>query len=440
MHPGAIAAGPTAPPLDPPYCAANDRRATPETEKGRAKARVLIVAKPMPLPRLSQSPTEPSFVQDPYPVYDQARALGPLVFWEDYGCACTTTFEATGAVLRDRRLGRAPLTQDAPPPHLAPFHAVEQHSLLQLEPPQHSRLRGLVLRAFTSRRVAQLGPEIAALCRARIAAFPEGPFDLLEHYATPVPVTVIARLLGVPESMGPDLLHWSNTMVAMYQARRDFEIERAAATAAQDFAAFLRGYIEERRASPADDLITHLIAAEEDGETLSTDEMISTCVLLLNAGHEATVHTIGNAVKTVLEQGRDPAWLCPSAMEATVEEVMRFEPPLHLFTRIAYEDMDLYGHPVARGDTIGCLLGAAARDPARTPDPHRFDPLRGASAQHLSLGAGIHFCVGAPLARLEPVIALQTLFDACPRLALAETPRWANLYHFHGLERLMVTV
>ncbi len=196
------------------------------------------------LPSVSQAPTDPEFVQNPYPFYDRIRKLGPFVFWEDYGVPCTTTFEAANTILRDRRFGREPLKEAVRPvePRLASFHEVEQHSLLQLEPPGHTRIRRLVLRAFTSRRIIELAPEIKNLCLSLINDFPDGEFDLLDAYATPVPVRVIARLLGVPEELAPDLLLWSNTMVAMYQARRTREIEDAAATAASEFSGFLRRY------------------------------------------------------------------------------------------------------------------------------------------------------------------------------------------------------
>ncbi len=385
------------------------------------------------LPRVSQSPTEDSFVQNPYPFYDQARAKGDLVFWSDYDMAVATSHKAVSAILKDKRLGREPIAPPKIPAHLEPFYAVEAHSMLELEPPRHTRLRTLVLRAFTTRHIAERAPEIEDLCADLIRAFPDGPFDLLDAYARKVPVIVIARLLGVPETMADQLLAWSNAMVAMYQARRDRATEDAAAKAAHEFAEFLRAYVETRRAQPAEDLISHLIAAEEDGARLSTDELITTCILLLNAGHEATVHTIGNGVKTLLSQG-----LALSGDANTVEEILRFDPPLHLFTRYVYEDCTLFGHAFRRGDQIGALLAAANRDPDAYPNPNSFDPDRGA-ARHLAFGAGIHFCVGAPLARLELRIALQTLAQACPSLSLVEPPRYANLYHFHGLESLTVT-
>jgi cytochrome P450 len=387
---------------------------------------------------LRQSPTDPDFVQAPYPFYDRARSFGDLVFWEDYGLPMAVSHRAVGAILRDRRLGRGPVAPLSFPDHLAPFYAVEAHSMLELEPPRHTRLRGLVLRAFTNRRIAALAPEIEALCHDLIDAFPAGEVDLLPAYAQRVPIIVIARLLGVPESMSGQLLAWSNAMVGMYQARRTRAMEDAAATAAAEFAAFMRSYVEERRTRPADDLITHLVAAEAEGEKLTTDELITTCILLLNAGHEATVHTIGNGVKALVESGAPREALTPGRIEGTVEEILRFDPPLHLFTRHVYEEIDLFGHRFRRGDELGCLLAAANRDPAVWAEPGRFDPFRPVQT-NLAFGAGLHFCVGAPLARLELRIALPALFARLPDLRLAEAPRYANLYHFHGLEHLRIS-
>jgi unspecific monooxygenase len=294
-----------------------------------------------------------------------------------------------------------------------------------------------VLRAFTSRRIAALEPEIAALCDDLIDALPLGPFDLLRHFGQKLPVIVIARLLGVPEAMSDDLLRWSNAMVGMYMAGRTRETEDRAVAATQSFVAFLRGYVEDRRARPADDLITHLIAAEAEGERLTTEELITTCILLLNAGHEATVHSLGNGVKTLLETRTPPAALAPDRIAGTVEELLRFDPPLHLFTRHAYAPVEVLGHGFGRGDEIGLLLGAANRDPRAWEAPGRFDPKRPEKV-NLAFGGGLHFCVGAPLARLELQIALPRLFARLPKLRLADPPRYADVFHFHGLERLIV--
>ncbi len=382
---------------------------------------------------LQQSPTDPKFVQNPYPFYASARATGDLFYWDNYQMPMACTAASVNAILRDRRFGREPIEPLDIPDHLTDFYAVEAHSMLELEPPRHTRLRGLVLRAFTSRRIKALAPEIDTLAHQLIDQFPKGDFDLLPNFAQHLPVIIIARLLGVPEDMSDQLLKWSNAMVRMYIAGRSRADEDAANQAAKDFTAFLKGYIDARRSEPRDDLITHLIAAEEDGDRLSTDELITTCILTLNAGHEATVHTIGNGVKALLERGLN--W--PEDTDATVEEIMRFDPPLHMFTRYAFEEMEVFGHTFRPGDMVGLLLASANHDAKIWDTPEVFDPVR-AVRPHAAFGGGLHFCVGAPLARLELQRALPVLFERCPNLSLVEPPRYADSYHFHGLERLMV--
>ena len=386
--------------------------------------------------KLSQSLTDDAFVQDPYPFYDAARAIGAPVFWEDMGMVAAFDHRTVSALLRDRRLGRTPLTPRPRPAHLEPFRALEDHSLLELEPPRHTRLRGLVLRAFTSRRVKTLRPDIEEITADLLSTLPrDEPFDLIPTFCQPLPVRVIARLLGVPESLAPELLGWSRDMVAMYQTGVTTEVETQAGVAAQEFTDFMRGYIDERRSAPADDLITELIAAEEDGDKLSTDEMIANCILLLNAGHEATVHSLGNATRVLIDEGVTPT---PDTAGPMVEELLRYEAPLHVFTRFAYEDIDLPGGGVLpRGEEIALVLGAANRDADVFETPHYFDPSRALNPQ-TSFGGGLHFCVGAPLARAEMVIALPALFETFPELSLSEPPRFANSYHFHKHDRLMV--
>ncbi|MBC6407206.1 MAG: cytochrome P450 [Rhodobacteraceae bacterium] len=391
---------------------------------------------------LCQSPTDRAFVQNPYGFYARARAVAPLLLWEDYAMPAAFSYGAVSALFRDSRLGRAaPPECSAPvPPHLAPFYDIEAHSLLELEPPHHTRLRALVLRAFTSRRIRALAPEIAALAHALIDRFPpSGAFDLLPSFATQVPVRIIARLLGVAESMWPQLLDWSHAMVAMYQARRDNQTEERAVTATQAFSAFLRRWIEEKRANPGDDLITHLIAAQAEGDRLSLEEMISTCILLLNAGHEATVHALGNGVKTLLAHENPLALLAPEHVETTTEELLRFDPPLHMFTRYVYQDMTFGEMPLRKNTQVALVLGAANRDESQWPQADRFMPERPIKT-HMAFGAGRHFCLGAPLARLEMQIALPILMTRCPTLHLTAPPHYADIYHFHGLERLMVAL
>lgn len=391
---------------------------------------------------LSLSPRDPAFVQDPYAAYGALADGGHgLVFWTEYGHWCARSHALVSGLLRDRRFGREPIAPPLDAPHLAPWRAVEAASMLEREPPVHTRLRALVTRAFVARRVEELRPRIRALAGMLISAFEDEPeVDLLSAFATPIPVTVIAELLGVPVERAPDLLAWSHAMVAMYQFGRTREIEDAAVAATEAFVAMLGELIAHRRKSPADDLLTHLIGAEHGGERLSESEVIGTAILLLNAGHEATVHTIGNAVAGLLARGRNTAALfaTPERTEATIEEALRHDPPLHLFTRFAYADVEIEGVRLARGDKVGLLLGAANRDPLRFPNPDAFDPDRANAGQHVSFGAGIHFCVGAPLARLELQEALATLFARLPDLAPSEAPVYADTFHFHGLKRLMV--
>ena len=395
------------------------------------------------------SPTDGAFVQNPYPAYDALRALGPSFFWEDYGFWCLASHEGVAALLRDRRFGRevlhvatrAELGWAEPEPHLAAFYAVDALSMLEREPPAHTRLRQLVNRAFVSRQVERLRPRIAALAHDLIDGFEgQGRVDLIDAFATPIPVILVAELLGVPSEMAPQLLDWSHKMVAMYQFKRSRADEDAAVAATRAFSSFLAQNVAQRRASPADDLISHLIAVEAAGDRLSEDEMIATAILLLNAGHEATVHAIGNAVAAILASRLEPAiaFADEAAIEATVEEALRYDAPLHLFTRYALEDVEIFGARLRRGDRIGLLLGAANRDPARFHRPHGFDRTR-ERPPHMSFGGGIHFCLGAPLARLEMQVALPILFERLPGLRLACAPHYRDAYHFHGLETLDVT-
>ncbi len=390
---------------------------------------------------LSQSPTDPAFVQNPYPFYERARAQGDIVFWSDYNIPAIVSHQAIQNVFRDRRFGREvpPEMAVEGPQHLASWLAVEAHSMLEAEPPRHTRLRALVLRAFTSRSISALAPDIETLCNKLIAEFPDGPFDLLSAFCTQIPVVTICRLLGVPEDMGPQLLKWSHAMVAMYQAGRTRQTESDAAKASQEFSDFLRAYVEKRRKDPRDDLITRLISAEEEGDKLSGDELIATCILLLNAGHEATVHSLGNGIKALLETHTGPDALLETNIDNTVEETLRYDPPLHMFTRYAYEDVELLGHRFKRGDEVALLLGAANRDPVIWSNPDKFDPSR-KILTNASFGGGLHFCVGAPLARLEMRIALPLLFRNCPNLRLIDKPKYSNSYHFHGLSSLRVEI
>jgi cytochrome P450 len=397
---------------------------------------------------VSLDPREPAFFNDPYPAYRAIRSATPMFFWEQYGFWCSARHGQVSALLRDRRFGRQILHRTSreklgwnePPAHLQPFLDVERHSLLELEPPEHTRLRNLINRAFVSRQVERLAPRIDRLANELIDRFEgRGEADLLEHFATPIPVIVIAELLGVPAEMWPRLLDWSHRMVAMYQFGVTRAVEDSAVAATREFVAFLRGTVEMRRGARTDDLISQLIGAETDEGRLSQEELIATCILVLNAGHEATVHGIGNGVKAMLEVEIDPrqAFATPMATAAMVEELLRFDAPLHLFTRYALEDVEYDGVAFRQGDRIGLLLGAANRDPERFAGPDLIDAARSPNP-HVAFGGGIHFCIGAPLARLEMETAMPILFRRLPKLRLAARPVYRDSYHFHGLAALPV--
>jgi cytochrome P450 len=400
--------------------------------------------------RASAKPRDPEFYRDPYPFYAELHRGSPTFLWEDYGHWCFTGFKEVNALLRDKRFGRQILHVASreelgwPPPkeHTAAFDLTEKYSLLTLEPPAHTRLRTLVNRAFVSRNVEQLKPRIERLANEMIDGFEaDGTVELIKAFAAPIPAVVIAEMIGLPAEMAPQLLNWSNRMVQMYMYGVTRETELDANLASADFMAYLRDVIAERRRAPKEDLLTHMLNADPvDGQKLNEDEVVSTAILLLNAGHEATVHTTGNAVKTILESGLDPARLFSdeAQTEATVEECLRFDAPLHMFTRYALSDLEYEGHAFRKGEVIGLMLGAANRDPVRFAHADIFDPFRTDGA-NVSFGMGIHFCIGAPLARIELQIALRTLFQRLPHLKLASEPRYNNVYHFHGLERLDVT-
>jgi cytochrome P450 len=303
-------------------------------------------------------------------------------------------------------------------------------------------LRGLVQKAFMARQIECLRPQIQALCDQLIdEMLARGKVDLLPAYATPVPVVTIARMLGVPVEMSDHLLRWSHAMVAMYELGRTREQERQAVQATQEFYAYLSDLVKERRRAPTDDLITRLIEAEDQGNRLTEHELISGCMQLLNAGHEATVNGIGNGANARLTPREQWEKLVahPELTRSAVEELLRFDTPLHLFTRWVLDDLEWNGHRFKFGDTVALLLGAANRDPQRFPQPAVLDITR-SDNPHLSFGGGIHFCIGAPLARLELEVALGMLARRAPKLALLEQPTYRNAYHFHGLQSLMVDV
>lgn len=391
--------------------------------------------------RVWADPRDPAVFGDPYPLYSEVHDACPTFFWEDLGHWCVAGFDDVTALLRDRRLGRQGLVPPRTPAN-ARWWETERYSLLALDPPEHTQMRGLVNRAFLSRQVERLRPRIAEIAGGLIDGFvADGSVDLLPVYAGPLPAIVIAELIGVPVERAGDLLAWSNRMVQMYTFGVDDEVVADADDAAAAFSAFVAEQIDDHRRSPRPDLLTHMLDVEVDGEHLSDTEIIATTILLLNAGHEATVHTTGNAVRTILAGDVDPSELLAddAAVAATVEECLRIEAPLHLFTRYANEEVEIDdGVVLAPGEVVGLLYGAANRDPRRFADPDRFDPSR-PDLGHVSFGGGIHHCIGAPLARIELQESLGVLFERLPGLRPAGESRFRDIFHFHGLDRLPLT-
>jgi unspecific monooxygenase len=399
--------------------------------------------------RLSLDARNPSFYRQPNAGYAAMHAASPTFWWEEQGHWYFTGYDAVNALLRDRRFGRQithvmsreQLGWSEPSPHLVDFDRAESKSLLSLEPPEHSRLRTLVNRAFVSRNIERLRPEISALANQLIDGFePDGGTELLATFAEIIPVTVIASMIGVPQDMCRQLLDWSHDYVRMYMFGKTAEDELRANRAAKEFADYIVKLAAERRAEPKDDLLTLMLSPTRDGQHLTEEELVSTAIVLLNAGHEATVHQIGNAVNTILHSSEDPKVLFADARstELTVEESFRISAPVHIFKRWALEDVEVEGIQFRQGEEIGLILAAANLDPRKFTDPLAFKPNRDQGTS-LSFGAGIHFCIGAPLARLEMQIALPILFERLPDLRLASEPVVKDVYHFHGLERLELT-
>ena len=385
--------------------------------------------------------TDPGFVDDPYPWFAAARAESPLVWHEATGQWLAVSFDAANAVLRSRALGR--LWHDKEPPErLEPFNLLHRHQMMENEPPDHTRLRGLVAAAFNRGHVERLRPRVHELARGLLDRVDgAGSFDVLADYAEPLPVAVIAELLGVPEADRHLLRPWSAAIVRMYEYARPPEIEPAAVAAAADFTAYMRELAADRRADPRDDLVSDLAqAAAQDGGRLSDDELVASAILLLNAGHEASVNAFGNGVVALLHRPDELARLRsdPSLAATAVEEMIRFDAPLQLFERTAKQDTTIAGVDIPAGGRAAALLGAANRDPAAFPDADRLDVGR-APNNHIGFGAGIHHCLGAPLARMELQITLPMLLERFASLELAERPRRRPTFVLRGYESVLVT-
>ena len=388
---------------------------------------------------VDQSPVEKNFVQNPYTFYRQILKRGGVCFWKNYNQKAFFDFDTINKIFKDKRFGRELPTglEEPDKKNLRDFYRIENNSMLELEGKRHSRLRGLVLRAFTTKNIKKISKDIDNLCSNLLAQMNEKESDLIESYAKQVPVITIARLLGIPEEMSDQLLNWSNSMVAVYQADISEITKSKANQSSREFFEYIENYVAERRYKPADDLITHLIDAEQDNEKLNFDELVSTCILLLNAGHEATVHTIGNGINALLSNKIDCALFNEKDWDNVVEEILRYDPPLHIFTRFAYEDLTIDDIAISRGEKISLVIGASGQDTSRWDNPTEFTPNRRPKTNN-SFGAGKHFCLGAPLARLEINLALKNLFRKKTRIELTRKPEYANIYHFHGLKSLNV--
>jgi cytochrome P450 len=390
--------------------------------------------------------TSPEVVSDPYPFFAAARDEAPVQWHDGLGMWLTFTHAAANAVLRNRTLGRlwAPRWPDVPMPF---FELIHVHSLLENEPPTHTRLRRLIAAAFARGHVERLRPRVAELAgrladQVAEAGADGSAVDLIALYAEPLPVQVIAELLGVPEPDWPLLRPWSNAIVKMYEYAVTDAQRQAAEAASREFVEYLRDLVAERRRRPGPDLVSSLIAeTDTEGGRLTEDELVTTCTLLLNAGHEATVNVVGNGVTALLTHADQWQRLLAdrSLVEPAVEELIRFDSPLQLFERTAVEDTEVAGVVVERGTKIAALLGAANRDPAVFADADTFDVGR-ADNPHLGFGAGIHFCVGAPLARVELQSSLSTLLHRFPDLELAEAPQRRPEFVIRGVRSLPVTL
>lgn len=385
---------------------------------------------------------------DPYPRLAALREEAPLHHEERLERWLVTRHADVRACLRDRRLGRnfrhvgnddefdaaEPLD-----PRWQPFWNTERWSLLWLEPPEHTRIRKLVAAAFTPRSVESLREPSEQLARELL---PDGRFDLLRDYAQPYSIAVICRMLGVPTDRGRDLLDWSHAMVKMYELDTTLEQAEHATRAAAEFTEYVESLIEERRREPRDDMVTRLAEVEVEGKRLTDAQIVSTMIVLLNAGHEATVNTLGNGVLALLRHPEQWRRLVEGEVEAAqaVEELIRCDPPLQLFERWVLEDrVEIAGEPVPRGAKVALLFGSANRDPRAFDDPDAFDVGRPNAADHIGFGGGIHACIGAPLARIELAAALGALVERAPGLSLAEEPRRNRAFVIWGLEALCVT-
>jgi cytochrome P450 len=390
--------------------------------------------------------SDPAVVADPYPAFARARAGAPVQWHEGLQLWLAFTHAESNAVLRDRRLGR--IWRDrTPEERFESFNLIHRNALLEMEPPDHTRLRRLISAAFARGHVERLRPWVQKYAGELVDGLVErsggtAAVDILSGMAEELPVGVIAELLGVPHAERPLLRPWSNAIVKMYEYGRTTELEDAAERAAVEFVGYLRSRAEHARREPGDDLLSHLVQVRDaEGDRLTEDELVTTCILLLNAGHEATVNVSGNGLLALLTHPDQLARLRddPGLLPTAIEELMRFDSPLQLFERTATEDVEIDGVTVPAGQKIAALLGSANHDPAVFAEPETLDVGR-TDNPHISFGAGIHFCIGAPLARVELQASFEALLTRASSLELARPARRRPEFVIRGLAELPVVL
>jgi cytochrome P450 len=398
-------------------------------------------------------PRRKAEIADPFPTFARLRQADP-VHWSDIlGGWVLTRYRDVRAALFDRRLSADRITPFRD--HLPPAQRGELRDLLAMlglwavfnDPPEHTRRRGLLNKAFTPRAVAGLRPAIAALVERLLDDVAERErFDLIADFAYPLPATVIAGMIGVPTADLDRFKRWSDDIAVFVGSALATPNKRERALGgAREMAAYFRAMAAEHRARPRDDILSALIAAEEDGVRLGEDEIVASCILLLFAGHETTTNLIGNGMLALLRHPEERAALAarPGLMADAVEEMLRYDGPTQAMTRIALEDVALAGADgeprlVRRGERLFVLLNAANRDPEIFAEPERFRVGR-TDNRHLSFGYGPHFCLGAPLARLEAEIGVAALLRRRPALALADDrPEWSDSFVLRGVKALPV--
>ncbi len=394
---------------------------------------------------LEFNPMLPEYRADPYPFYHRFRQVDP-VHWSDFlGFWVLTRYADIVAVLRDPRFSANPGLWEGYQDFLqsiggrGPLSAMEEKWMLFMDPPDHTRLRTLVGKAFTPRVVEGLRPHIREVVADLLkAAEAKGAMDLIADLAYPLPVIVIAEMLGVPTEDRDLFKGWSRDLARTLDPVVTPEIIARGNEATLAFMDYFRHLIARRRREPREDLMSALIAAEEGGERLNEEELLATCVLLFGAGHETTMNLIGNGMLALL---RHPAELKklrehPSLIQSAVEELLRYDGPVQITARVAMEDVEVGGKTVRKGQQVLLVLGAANRDPAQFSDPDRLD-LGRSENRPLAFGHGIHFCLGAPLARVEAQMAIGMLLDRFPTLRLASTAlEWRDTVTLRGLKAL----